>query len=116
MRVEKLQMRGEMFSYVYQRSGAVYFMRPDYTGYKLHHVQNCCENVEIVDIVGDLSDLEHTELIVAEVISSRRRDGGSSITWQFYKFSTSKGDVTIQFRGTSNGYYNEEAQVDTVGV
>lgn len=85
------------------------------------HEQDCCEDVSINDIIGDLSDLIGSPIIEAEEVSSN--DVGDlieeneevqtsyqydSITWTFYRFSTKKGTVTVRWFGTSNGYYSEE--------
>lgn len=78
--------------------------------YSFYHSQDCCESVYIEDIVGFLSDLEGSPLLVAEEISSE--DEGPSYEtseeyeWTFYKFSTIKGSVTVRWYGTSNGYYS----------
>ncbi len=74
--------------------------------YSFYHDQDCCEHVRIVDITGDLSDLEGSPLTMAEE-SSGAGDGGDSSTWTFYKFATEKGYVTIRWLGESNGYYSE---------
>lgn len=76
----------------------------------LTHSQNCCENVYIESIVGDLSDLENTELLQAEERTNedpeQNRDGfDESQMWTFYSFATIKGYVDIRFHGSSNGYY-----------
>jgi hypothetical protein len=86
----------------------------------MYHEQNCCENVEIDDIVGDLYDLINSPVIKA---SENSNDGTiedvknkginqdydyiDSSTWTFYNISTIKGHVTIKWFGWSNGYYSE---------
>ena len=79
--------------------------------WKMHHEQDCCENVTIKDICGDLQDLIGTELLLAEERVSRCEEQfepeDSSYTWTFYEFRTAKGSVTISWYGSSNGYYSE---------
>lgn len=84
--------------------------------YKFHHEQECCEEVYIEDIEGELSDLEGTPILVAECIGQKQ---ASTIcehqTWTFYKFATIKGSVTVRWLGESNGYYSEEVDFCEVG-
>lgn len=90
------------------------FKIQDGSFYRLEHHQDCCESVYLKDVVGDLSDLEDTPILVAE---ERHEDGpkendyDDGCTWTFYEFRTIKGSVTISFYGTSNGYYSETADV-----
>jgi hypothetical protein len=77
-----------------------------------YHNQDCCENVSIDDIVGDLSDLVGSPLLMAEEVSEGdKKDGDESGTWTFYKFATVKGYVTVKWYGSSNGYYSERVDL-----
>lgn len=98
--------------------------------YKLYHYQDCCESVDIDDIVGDLNDLVGTPILYAEEISKYgnasaqtqyafldtdpRSSYDESYTWTFYKISTIKGSVTIKWYGSSNGYYSESVSFEKV--
>lgn len=73
---------------------------------RLFHYQDCCEWVRVEDITGDLEDLVGSPIIMAEEVTST--DFGKvceHTMWTFYKMATSKGYVTIRWRGDSNGYY-----------
>lgn len=77
----------------------------------LAHRQACCETCEIVDICGDLSNLENSPLLRAEARQQLSEDNPETGTWTFFEFATIKGSVTITFLGESNGWYNEDADV-----
>ena len=85
------------------------------------HSQDCCESVDINDIVGDLQDLVGSPMLVAEEVQGEtpvdfnERDH-ESVTWTFYKFATRKGYVDVRWLGESNGYYSEGVDLFVKGV
>lgn len=88
--------------------------------YELYHHQDCCESVVIESVVGDLTDLVGTPILVAEEVESRECPADSeaydSDTWTFYKLRTIKGSVDIRWHGSSNGYYSESVDFAEVSA
>lgn len=77
----------------------------------LFHTQECCEDVEIDDISGDLNDLiGHPLIDASERISGNIDSDSGTETWTFYHFATIQGSVTIRWVGRSNGYYSEKVE------
>lgn len=82
--------------------------------FRMLHYQDCCEQVDVEDIVGDVSDLINTPILVAEERTSEGNEGewGDTCTWTFYEFRTIKGSVTLRWYGSSNGYYSESVDFE----
>lgn len=91
----------------------IIFECSDGTQYKMYHEQDCCEDVRVEDVCGDVSNLLGSPLTMAEDISEACKLGAlseytESYTWTWYKFGTVKGYVTVRWYGESNGYYSEQ--------
>ena len=84
----------------------------DDLSYIMDHEQNCCENVYIEDICGDLDDLISSPILQAGEITQHNMgtclEDDESYSWTFYKLGTIKGRVTIRWYGSSNGWYSQE--------
>lgn len=108
------QLIGKKFDRVYQSeydgNDAIYFENEN-EAFVLTHTQDCCEDVYIDDLGGDLDDLIGNELNIAECVYQYGDTDYGTYTWSFIKFATIKGYVDIKFYGSSNGYYSEAASV-----
>ena len=90
------------------------FVAEDGRRFVFAHSQDCCETVNINDIVGDLNDLVGEPLLLAEEVSDAEGPEpkyAESYTWTFYKFATRKGYVDVRWLGESNGYYSESVDL-----
>lgn len=90
-------------------SKIVAFGCTDGTVFFMHHVRDCCEDVDIEDIVGDVADLIGTPVLTANENVSKGGSSEQCSTWTatHYDIATIKGNVTIRWIGASNSYYSE---------
>ena len=86
--------------------------------YLMFHDQDCCEDIEVNEIIGDLEDLIGSPLVMAEESSNnddpKPSEYSYSWTWTFYRFATAKGTVVLRWLGESNGYYGESVEIHRV--
>jgi hypothetical protein len=102
----------------------IVFTQDDGKQYRMYHQQECCEEVYIESIVGDLADLVGNPILVAEVVQRSGdvseqvtdRFNQSDGTWTFYKIATIKGHVDIRWVGSSNGYYSESVDFEEEAI
>lgn len=121
------EMIGQTFSHIVgaeENSDMIVFYTVDFR-MEFFHEQDCCENVRILEIHGDISDLLNSPILVAEErvnpIESddwpaANNDWIESCTATFYEFATIKGSVTIRWLGESNGYYSESVSYQKIAL
>lgn len=90
----------------------------DYNEFEMYHKDDCCEDVYVDDIDGDLNDLIDSPILRAEsstnsddITKEKANEVDEHYTWTYYKLSTIKGSITIRWFGTSNGCYSETAYI-----
>lgn len=127
MRDERLEMenlQGMVFSAVKvgEDRREVLFTLEDGRQILMAHNQDCCEDVYLEDVCGELEDLVGVEILIAYEGSSRdfpppgdRGGYEGSHTWTFYRMSTQKGTVSFRWYGESNGYYSEDVNLRWIG-
>lgn len=88
----------------------------DGRSFLMYHEQDCCESVRVESVVGNIGNLAESPLTFSEwkVLDGRPDDVPTgkdeyieSETWTVFRLGTVKGDVTIRWLGSSNGYYSE---------
>jgi hypothetical protein len=100
-------------------SGEMLFVTAEGERFLFAHMQDCCETVDINDVVGDLQDLIGEPLLIAEEVSGEvpaDAEHYESFTYTFYKFATRKGYVDVRWLGESNGYYSESVNLFVTGL
>lgn len=119
MQIEELEIKNKtLIKIEVFENNLIEFITSDGVVYLMDHEQECCENVCIEDINGDLNDLIGSELLKAECITMEKSQVKDelleksklyeSCNWTFYNLATKKGYVTIRWFGYSNGYYSEK--------
>jgi len=92
-------------------SEEVFFTTTEGRVFRLAHIPDCCETVQVEDVCGDTEDLIGAPILQAEESTGETPQGvkepTDSYTWTFYKLATIKGSVTIRWLGESNGWYSE---------
>ena len=90
--------------------------------FRLYHNQDCCESVEVDEVIGEWATLCGQPLTIAEEVTHENenppgvpaKDYQDSYTWTFYRLGTEWGLITIRWYGESNGYYSESVDFGEV--
>lgn len=117
MKSDVKDLIGKNIFNIFRGPDELIFYCSDGDAFKMHHDQDCCETVEIEDISGELEWLIGSPILVAEERSNHdnaKPHDEYSCTWTFYEIATLKGDVTIRWYGTSNGYYSEKVDFERI--
>lgn len=112
----------EHISGLKEGSKEVKFYLSDGSVVRMYHEQDCCESVEVEDVIGDVEDLIGSPILMAEEVTYCNEDPegveteptDDSFTWTFYKLATVKGYVDIRWYGESNGYYSESVDTEVL--
>lgn len=75
--------------------------------YAFYHAQDCCEDVVLTQVDGDLEKILGSVISRAEEVTNTTESHWGSVTWTFYKIFTPKGIVDFRWQGSSNGWYSE---------
>lgn len=82
--------------------------------YIMSHWQDCCEMVTLEDAPDVAPSTRGATIVEAAesvVTGGDFESGGDTSTATFYQLRTSREDIAITWRGTSNGYYSENVGV-----
>lgn len=104
--------------YISPDKEVLYFMTIKGKKYKMSHAQDCCENVRLIDVIGDWDDILDKLIVVAEERTNRDDpmdvEMYDSFTWTFYELQTPRGSLTMRWLGESNGYYSEGVDFEEI--
>lgn len=86
----------------------------DNCAFETSHSQDCCETVEVHDIIGDLNSLIGKKVINCKTIESQEWPSDvekgqyvDSFTWTTQIIQTKSTEIKIRWLGESNGWYSE---------
>jgi hypothetical protein len=114
-------LRGKTITSIKNVEGnQIQFSTSDGNKYLMRHRQECCEMVSVHDIIGELTSLVGSPLIVAREEAQGDEwpndapppEYRHSFTWTTYFLETERSKVRIRWLGRSNGYYSESVQID----
>lgn len=110
------KLKGLTFKKVLHNEKCIAFITMSDDIYIQYHSQQCCETVELSDVVGDFNDILENDIVVADEVENTKSTEDMHATWTFYKLATCKGYVDFCWKGKSNGYYSEKANLYKVST
>ena len=101
------ELKGQIIVVIEGSDDEITFHTENGDKYYMFHNQDCCEDVRVEEVIGNLNDL-----IGAPILEAECEEGDVESVeygdqqWTFYKLGTIKGHVTVRWCGESNGYYS----------
>lgn len=95
-------------------SQCVSFITASGKKFQMLHFQDCCETVQLEEIIGDTSTILDEPVLDAYCTTNEQDHQpkhADSWTWTFYTILTFKGAITLRWLGESNGYYSENIHI-----
>jgi len=115
MKVDFVKLQGKIITEieVSKDSTSIRIVCDDGYIYNMYHEQDCCEDVHLEDICGDLEDLIGVPILLANETTSDKDPSPNAeyFMWTFYTLRTIKDTVTLRWWGDSNGYYAVDVEV-----
>lgn len=97
---------------VIENDNEIYFYLENGKIYRFYHIQECCEEVWVEDISGNLQDIVGEKIINFEKRTNKLKD--TPTTYTYYDIDTFNYHIQIRWCGESNGYYSEEVDLEEV--
>lgn len=85
----------------------------DFGEFIIYHEQDCCETVSCQGVIGVIPELPFTITKITETDVLSEDDDGVSEEQEYF-FFTNKGDFSVQFSGSSNGYYGTAVSITPI--
>lgn len=95
-----------------QDSTEIIFTLDNGVKWKMYHDQECCENVWLEDINGNIENILNSEILRFDEKTENNLNAYESGTYTFYTIATIKGYVDLRWNGESNGYYSERVDFE----
>lgn len=88
----------------------IFFFIDNQQVFHSYHMQDCCEHVRLVNIIGNIDNILKSPIIWAhqETFEGPEPEYPDSWTWTAQTITTKNGSVRFEWLGESNGYYSEK--------
>ena len=109
----EVNFSGKQFFHIQENEDEIFFYCNDGKIYQMYHDQESGESVYIDKIEGNIKDLIDTDILNLDVVAISKKEKYGTSTTTTYKFETTKGLVTINWIGNSNGRNSEDVTIRT---